>query len=441
MTTLQLAPVRATSPRVVRAVLGLGTFLLYLLTASYTVQSIDTVSTYIPAWQLAHHGTLSVDRFADPDLWFVHAHGRLVSNRFPGAILLATPFYLLLDHSSAPLPLVANLTAAVATAGAVCALHALLHRVADGRTALLGALLMAVGTPTWEVSGSALWTHGPAQLWLLLGLLAVAHERLLLAGPAFGAAVLTRPHLAVVPAVLGAAVAVRARSSRPALQLGLGSAAGVLGLLLYDRVLYGGWTLGGDYGSRLAGGGSSTAQLHLGGVGPRAFVVGLFGTLVSPARGVLVLSPFLVLLLPGLPAAWRAGPPWARAAALGGLVYLACQLWLDEFSGGYGFPGYRVPLEPLTLTAPLLALSHAAWTARRRWRRRAFVLAAAVSVAVQALGAVGPSDSPGRPDVWTHLEPFAVLRAHAPLWAVVPLASAALVLVVARRSGALRASA
>ena len=423
--------------RTLAALLFYGCLVVYLLTAAYTDQSIDTISTYIPAWQLATHGNLTVDRFADPQLWFVRADGRLVSNRFPGAVLFATPFYFLLDHSDRPLPLLANLAAATAAAGAVTAVFLLLGRLAPRRLALTGALLFAFATPTWAVSGHALWTHGPAQLALLLALLALAGGHPLLAGLALGGAVLTRPHLVLVALAIGLALTWRSRSVRPALPLALGTSAGVVGLLVYNRLAYGAWTVLGSYSSRAAGGGTSTVRSGLGGVGPVGFLDNVAGVLISPGRGVLVLTPFLLLLLPGLPGAWRSAPAWARQAAAGGLLYLAAQLWWDDFWGGYGFFSYRVPIETLTLASPLLLLAYQGWTARRAWRRRVFTVLAALSVGFQALGAIAPGSSWGPSPAWKTFQVLNVLRTAGPAWALVPLVAAAVVLVLCRPGGLL----
>ena len=418
--------------RTMAAYLFYGTLLTYILTASYTRQSIDTISTYIPAWQLAHHGSLYVDQFYDPKLWFVHVHGRVVSNRFPGAILFAVPFYLLLDHSALPLPFAGNVAAAAATAGSVTVLYLLLTRLTSGRRALGASLLFAFGTPTWGVSGNALWTHGPDQLWLLLGILALAGERYLPSGLAFAAAVLTRPHLALVPAAAGLGYSRHQKMSRPAILIACGSVTGVFGIVAYNRFIYGAWTLVGQYASHVAGAGTSTAHLGLGGVGVPAFLENIAGTLVSPSRGVIVLTPFLLLLVPGLRSAWVAAPPWARYPALGGLAYLASQLWLDHFSGGFGFYTYRVPIETLTLAGPLLTLAYTTWTSKRKWRRWAFLACAALSVGIQATGAVSLPASSTRPDFWRQFEPATALRSYGSVWVLVPLAATGCALFVAR---------
>jgi alpha-1,2-mannosyltransferase len=117
------------------------------------------------------------------------------------------------------------------------------------------------------------------------------------------------------------------------------------------------------------------------------FLVGILGSLFSPARGVFVYSPFLLLVVPGLAVAWRAAPPWVRYFAVGGVLNLLVTLWVLPFSGGNGFYSYRLPIETLFLAAPLLVLAYRNWTARTTLRRLLFAELLVVSLYLQALGA------------------------------------------------------
>ena len=78
--------------------------------------------------------------------------------------------------------------------------------------------------------------------------------------------------------------------------------------------------------------------------------LGLLAPSSSPERGVLVMTPALLLLLPGCRAAWRVAPWWVRSATVSGIAYVIVQIWVSRFSGGDGFYSYRTPLEGLTLT-------------------------------------------------------------------------------------------
>ncbi|NNC41124.1 MAG: hypothetical protein HKN95_10570, partial [Acidimicrobiia bacterium] len=105
-------------------------------------------------------------------------------------------------------------------------------------------------------------------------------------------------------------------------------------------------------------------------------------------RGFLLWSPFLLVLIPGLRAAWKAAPAWVRGSALGGLVYLLVQYKANRFSGGGGFFTYRYPLEALTAAAPLLYLSYREWVAPRPRIGKAFVALSSASIVVHGLGSI-----------------------------------------------------
>jgi hypothetical protein len=103
---------------------------------------------------------------------------------------------------------------------------------------------------------------------------------------------------------------------------------------------------------------------------------------------VLFGAPFIVPLLFGVRASWRAAPPWVRCAAVCGVVYLLVEFKSNRFSGGAPFWSYRYPLEGLTLLAPPLLLAwreHVTESARRRAISSALVIFA---VALQAVGAI-----------------------------------------------------
>jgi alpha-1,2-mannosyltransferase len=426
--------VRRRSPVALFAALFFPLFLLYSATASYSgAQVNDAIAAAISAWTLANDGTLTVPESAPRNVWFVEARGRRVSNRFPGVIGFAVPFYAL-TRGSAPRPTVpeASVAAAFAAAMAVSLMAFALRRVVPTRTAVAGAVLLGLGTTTWTVSAASLWSHGPAQLWLALGLVAAASSRWWLTVPANAFAVLTRPHLAVAPAVAAAWHGVRDRSVRAALWLSAGIAVGLALLLAYNHHVYGAWSLRGGYGVTVGG-----ALWR----SPGALAVNVAGALLSPSRGLLGFSPFVLMLLPGVPRAWRAAPSWARGAALGGLAYLLLQMQANRFSGGSGFYGYRLPLESLTLATPLLALTYTEWVAPSRWRRRTFAALAAYSVAVQVLGAVWfRSGLSGGRRAWLGLSQWRTLVHAGPLGLVVSAGAGYLVVWLLARATRPRAA-
>lgn len=365
------------------AAVALPLLVVYLATASYAMpQSPDPVAAAMPARQLAEHGTLSLDGDTDDNPWLVETGGRVVSNRQPGVILWGVPFYALAPgDSSGPLPLgPAGVAAAASAALAMGVLALALRRVAPGSTAAAAAGVAGLATATWTVSADGLWPHGPAQLWLALALVAVGAERHVHAGLAYAAALLTRPNTAVMAAVSGLYLSWTRRSVRPALLVGAASGLGLAALVAYNTVVFGEPSISGGYPDDFTD--------RLTAMTVRTYAENVVGTLVSPGRGVLVLSPFLLVLVPGLRSAWRAAPDWVRASALAGLVYMALHLRMNRFWGGTNFFSYRYPIEALTLAAPLLVLAWRQWAARTPRRRRWMATAVAASVAVHALGAV-----------------------------------------------------
>lgn len=245
--------------------------------------------------------------------------------------------------------------------------------------AIVAAVLFGLATATWSISGTALWTHGPSQLWLAVGMLAVAGGRYATSGLGWSLALLTRPHLAVVAAAVGLSESRAKRSWRPAAKVAATTAIGLGAWLLYGRVVFGEWTLLGGYVER------QPLEERLTGAGVPRTLVNLFWMTVHPVRGFLPYSPFLLGLAPGMPRAWRRAPSWVRASAIAGVAYLVAQAYINRWSGGSYYWGYRYAIESLTLVAPLLVLAHE--QSSIRGRRITMVLVAA-AIALQVPGAV-----------------------------------------------------
>lgn len=271
------------------------------------------------------------------------------------------------------------MAAAVTTALAVALLHLALRTLTTPVVAVAASLAFAFGTSTWSVSADALWTHGPAQLCLAGGMVLLARERLASAGAVWGAGILVRPHVAVVPAMAGLTQSLAERRLGPAARMAATALLGLAAWVLYGRLLFGQWTLLGGYAvpGRLAE--------RIAGQSPWQPALNLWWMIVHPVRGFVLWTPALLWLLPSLPAAWRRAPQWVRSTALAGVAYLIAQAWINRWSGGDAFWSYRYPLEMLTLTTPLWLLAYLASPATRRQTVR---LLALVGVALQVPGAV-----------------------------------------------------
>jgi alpha-1,2-mannosyltransferase len=245
------------------------------------------------------------------------------------------------------------------------------------RSAIMAAALAALGTSTWNVASSRLWQHGPAMMWLALAGLLASRSRLGASGLSHGMAVLTRPLTAVVSAATGLWVARRERSWAPVVRVGLGATLGLAAVVGYNAVVFGTPSISGGYG------GNFTDQAL--GSNPLWWAGNVVGALFDPERGLLVWSPFLLVLVPGLRSAWRVAPAWIRGGAIGAVLYLLIQYKSNRFSGGGGFYGYRYPLEALVAAAPLLVLAFREWVAARPVALKAFGLLAVASVTLQAV--------------------------------------------------------
>ncbi len=363
--------------------------------------SADLRSVAVAGWQLAHHHRLTLPRsLLSTDIWIERSRGRLVTDRMPGLLSIgAAVEFLAAAHRSALDLAPLAVAAAVVAAGAMGVLSVLLRRLVSGRVALGAAAVAGLATPTWAISSNGMWPHGPDQLLVLLALLALAAGRSLPAGVALGLAVTVRPLMAVWSLVVGCATALRARRLWPLVAFGVPAALGAALVAGYDLHVFGHLSLQAGYG---------TVGQHplskLTDWSPRRIATvadNLAGSLVSPSRGVLAISPFLILVLPGLRPAWRAAPEWVRSSALAGLAYFLLTVATERhFSGGVQFWAYRYELEPLTMAAPLLLLCWREWTARWLWCRRAFWALVVLSVGIEATGVFNPS-------IW-ELDPWAL---------------------------------
>jgi alpha-1,2-mannosyltransferase len=154
-------------------------------------------------------------------------------------------------------------------------------------------------------------------------------------------------------------------------------AAGFVLLVVYNTQMFGSPSISGGYGSGFSERAASGNLLW--------FAGNILGGLFDAHRGLLIWSPFLVVLAAGLPAAWRAATPWVRWSAVGGVMYLLLQYKANRFSGGDGFYGYRYPLDAMTAASPLLFLAYVKWVVERPARRRWFVAMAAVAITLQVV--------------------------------------------------------
>lgn len=390
------------------AIIAVPLLLVYLVTATWSQPyHIDPLTNVLSAWSLGSEGRLTLDdhtQLTDPDYfrniaWVVPAGDTAASQYPPGAMALAAPLYAVWPDDAvlvevggtnrpdvAPVAMLhpslapAAIAAAAVVAVAIGLLGVTFRRLgATPVVALGGAYLAGLGTSAWSVAADKLWQHGPGMMWIALAAL-LSQSHMVGSGFAYGAAILTRPPTAVVAAATGLFRSWHERSWRPAAYVAIGATTGLGLFLLYNHWVFGSASINAGYGSGFQ-------DQALSGDLP-SYAKNLFLAAFSATRGLFIWSPFLVVLLPGLRAGWRAAPAWARGAALGGLLYLLLQYKANRFSGGGGFFAYRYPLEALMAAGPVLLFSFREWVAPRPWALRLFSFTARASVAIHAVGAV-----------------------------------------------------
>lgn len=278
-----------------------------------------------------------------------------------------------------------KLSASLLAAISVALVYLLLRRRAEARMAVALAAVFAFGTTIWVVGSQALWMHG-------LGALLVAAAMLVLTGP-------PKPTRVVMAGLLCALIACN-RQPDAVLALGLGLyglwwAGRRAPLLVIAGLVPAGLLLAYNLG---VVGNAFGAYALIGASGARAFlnvnpVEGFFGLLVSPARGLLVFSPFLLFLLFYLPRAFRdPGTRLLSALAGGAAVLQIVGYGLGDWRQGISWgPRWLTDMLPILIwmLPPVVA-------GMARSGRAAFGLACCVSVAIQSVGAfwyTGASDT------------------------------------------------
>jgi len=383
--------------------IGLCCFLVY----NANLRSITAGDTY-PArylpFAIVQYHTIFLDPVArvaaqgqgDAAYWMPHRpDGHFISLYPVVAPVLIAPLYLpavgylhlrgwtdaRLDHIA---KVMEKLTASLLAALSASLFYLLLRRRATAPIAMLLTLAYAFGTTTWVISSQALWQHGMAELLVIGALLLLTAPctvpRALAAGLLLGLIAGNRPPDVILAAALGAYGLYWAGRRRAAL-FAVAAALPMVVVLLYNLHVAG--NVGGGYG--LIG----TVRFF-----EHPLLPGVGGLLVSPTRGLLVFSPFLLFLL----LAWRYLPRGREerrltlAMIIGVVIEILLYAKADWRSGLSWGPRYMTDLLPLLIwmLVPVVA-------ALRGVGRVTFVFAAGVAVAVEAIGAFSYSWPVDRP--------------------------------------------
>jgi hypothetical protein len=202
--------------------------------------------------------------------------------------------------------------------------------------ALVAAVGYAFGTTVWTISAQQIWMHGPAQLFVALGLFLLVRGRgSARAGLALALAAVIRP----VDALAAGAGFLIARRRRFALRYLAWGLPPVAFLATYYLITFRG--LRDSYGDAA--------------VGWFFPPPGWLGLLISPSRGLFVYSPFLLFALAGFVVAWRrrSDEPSliVRDASLAALGTYIVYSFFGQWMGGWAY-GTRY----LSDAQPLFAL-------------------------------------------------------------------------------------
>ena len=383
---------------------------VYLPTANWTFPyPIDPLGNAIAGWHLGERGTFVWEEFenirlrdGDRNSWLVDSERGPTSQYPPGMAVLLAPAYAVAgvdelievdgesryrdgERGATRRLLVPNLAPATAVATLASALSfsvlvLTVHGTVRGSTAVVGALLGGLGTSAWSVAAAAPFQHGPIMLFVALAGAAGIRGRWWLAGVWFGAGVLIRPPVVILAAVVGLVSLRKSGSLIDSMKLAVAPAVALAVVASYNLWMFGSWSISGGYGPSFRQNVISTDII--------AYSSNVLGGLFDPFRGLLVASPFLILLLPGLRRVLSDHSIWVVGGLAGAVVYLAFTWKANRFSGGDGHWSYRYPLDCLLAAAPALMMSYERWTANAPLRMVLFRMASVAAITLQTVGAV-----------------------------------------------------
>jgi len=244
----------------------------------------------------------------------------------PGMAILALPFFApLVIAGFDPLDLgllvrMGHVVGALVEVLATLVLWSCVRRFVGPRWSLVLVLLYFFGTSVRTIASQALWQHSGVHLAVALALSLVLREesvgygRELVAGLALGLGTVVRQTTALV------ALGIGGLSPRRLLAGLAGAAIGAAPLLAYNYLAFG----------------SPLEQ----GYGTKPFdapiATGLYGLLLSPSRGLLIYTPYLIFALAALLRAWRWPGETARRLRTLSLVWLATLVLYASYAEWWG---------------------------------------------------------------------------------------------------------
>ncbi len=393
------------------ALLTVALFALYLLSASYSnPYGTDAFTNAAQARAFADDQDPILEELDGMEAgelqgvvaWFTESPEGTTSQYPPGTALWAAPFYLAdssyeivtLYHDGGtngqkriPIDIAvpstyvpAAIAAALSVSIAIGLLGLTLAPQMSERSCLAAMAVSGLGTGAWSVAADEIWQHGPAMMCISAGNYFASRDRFVLSGLTFGAAILVRPHTAVIAACVGLAIGIRRRSIREVLVMGCTSALGLAALLGYNKAVFGSYSISGGYSGVFTDRFANSSLLLL--------AERLVQSLVHVRVGMLWTSPFLGFAFVAAMRRRKSAPDWAVGAAIGGVLYLIIQYRANRVTGGAGFFGYRYPLEALMAAGPMLAFALTDWLKGGERRRVWFAFFSILSIIAHGAGAM-----------------------------------------------------
>ena len=355
---------------------ALGVFLvlagIYLATASFRIDTIDTGVRLEVARSLVREGTPAVEPMRMQTPFgivgsFPGQGGRHFAVYGIGQSLLMVPFVALGGEHDATLIPIINLLATALTAAMLVLLAGRLGF--SERAGVRVALLYGVATLAWPHAKFTFEAplESAAGVAALFFALREGRRSAVLAGLAFGAALLVRPTAVLFLPALAWLIATGPHGRGRAGAFALAAAPAVAVVLGYNAL---------RWGDALSVGYDRTEFRYF---APQARA--FFGLVASPGRSFFVYNPALVLAFSGFRGFRRAAPRFAPVIPLIAGAYLAFLSFVTVWSGDWTWgPRHLLPVVPVLALAPLPLLEPG------RIRRSLLLPLVSLSIAVQLVG-------------------------------------------------------
>lgn len=255
------------------------------------------------------------------------------------------------------------------------------------RRALLVAAAFGLGTCVFAISSQTLWQQTVNMFFLCGAMYFFVQKSAIFSGAAlsglfFGAAMACRPPSALF--FIGALAFLAFRHRRSVLPFVLAATPVPLAVGVYNIRFFGSPF---SFAQELVGHIIAKQKTGSPDLWQTPLLEGLAGLFVSPSRGLLIFSPFLVLSFWGLVRVFRV-PAYAalRPLAIGAILTMLLQAKWFDWWGGWAY-GYRPWLDAVPFLC-LLLVPVLDTVLATRVRRTVFSLALTWAVFVQGLGAL-----------------------------------------------------